>query len=84
MLTQGFTPGVSNERFFVISKCILREPVVTEQQQKDLMARAYRRQEELKKLDQADNDEYLKSEWADPDALKRSLGGMKNIRMGPR
>jgi len=61
-----------------------REPVVTEAQQKELMARAYRRQEELKKLDQADDDDYLKSEWADSGALKRSLGGFQNIRWGPR
>ena len=58
--------------------------MVTEDQQKELMARAYRRQEELKKLNEAENDECLKSEWADSGALKRQLGGFNNIRIGPR
>jgi len=61
-----------------------REAVVTEEQQKELMARAYRRQEELKKLEQQNDDDYLKAEWADPNALKRSLGGLSNIKIGPR
>lgn len=61
-----------------------REAVVTEEQQKELMARAYRRQEELKKLNEADDDDCLKAEWADSSALKRQLGGFQNIRIGPR
>jgi len=61
-----------------------REPVVTEEQQKQLMARAYRRQEELKKLNEAEDDECLGREWADSGQLKRQLGGFQNIRIGPR
>jgi len=61
-----------------------REPVVTEDQQKELMARAYRRQEELKKLNEAEDDECLGREWADSGQLKRQLGGFQNIRIGPR
>jgi len=61
-----------------------REPVVTEDQQKELMARAYRRQEELKKLNEAEDDECLGREWADSGQLKRQLGGFQNIRIGLR
>ena len=75
---------IDSSEFFTQLLNFFREPVVTEAQQKELMARAYRRQEELKKLDQADDDDYLKSEWADSGALKRSLGGFQNIRWGPR
>ena len=58
--------------------------MVTEDQQKELMARAYRRQEELKKLNEAEDDECLGREWADSGQLKRQLGGFQNIRIGPR
>ena len=61
-----------------------REPVVTEDQQKEMMARAYRRQEELKKLAENNDDDYMHSPWADSGALKRSLTGMGNIKFGPR
>jgi len=61
-----------------------REAVVSEEQQKEMMARAYRRQEELKKLAENDDDDYMNSAWADSSALKRSLTGMGNIKIGPR
>ena len=63
---------------------MFREPVVTEDQQKEMMARAYRRQEELKKLAENNDDDYMHSPWADSGALKRSLTGMGNIKFGPR
>jgi len=58
--------------------------VVSGEQQKEMMARAYRRQEELKKLAENDDDDYMNSAWADSSALKRSLTGMGNIKIGPR
>ena len=61
-----------------------REAVVTEDQQKQMMARAYKRQEELKKLDENNEDDYLNSAWADPNKLKQSLTGMGKIKWGPR
>ena len=57
---------------------------MTEDQQKEMMARAYRRQEELKKLAENNDDDYMHSPWADSGALKRSLTGMGNIKFGPR
>jgi len=60
--------------------CPAREPVVSEQEQKSMMAHAYRRQEELKKLADNDDADYLASPWADPGALKQQLHGVSNIK----
>ncbi|KAI4462684.1 protein c21orf59 [Holotrichia oblita] len=56
-----------------------REPVMTEEQRKEMMLHAYRKQEELKKLEADDDDNYLNSEWADGGNLKRAFHGLKNI-----
>jgi len=61
-----------------------REAVVSEAQQKEMMAKAYRRQEELKKLEENSEDDYLHSAWADSGQLKRHLTGMGDIKWGPR
>ena len=53
-----------------------REPVVSAEEQKRMMAFAYRRQEELKKLEQDEDDSYLNAAWADGSALKKRLQGM--------
>lgn len=63
---------------------IFREAVVSEAQQKEMMAKAYRRQEELKKLEENSEDDYLHSAWADSNQLKRHLTGMGDIKWGPR
>ncbi|KAF5302221.1 hypothetical protein FQA39_LY10260 [Lamprigera yunnana] len=60
-----------------------REPVMTEYERKQWMLQAYRRQEELKKLDADDDDSYLNSDWADSGNLKRAFHGMKNISWRP-
>lgn len=60
-----------------------REPVMTEEQRKEFMLQAYRRQEELKKLDADDDDSYLNSQWADSGNLKRSFHGLKDISWRP-
>ncbi|KAJ8948776.1 hypothetical protein NQ318_022907 [Aromia moschata] len=56
-----------------------REPIMSEEQRKQLMLHAYRRQEELKKLDADDDDAYLNSEWADSGNLKKTFHGLQNI-----
>lgn len=56
-----------------------REPIMSEEQRKQLMLHAYRRQEELKKLSADDEDDYLNSEWADSSNLKKSFHGLRNI-----
>lgn len=60
-----------------------REPVVDEEERKAMMAHYFKRQEELKKLAEADDDEYLNSSWADPKALKNSLQGFSNTIAAP-
>ncbi|XP_064628521.1 cilia- and flagella-associated protein 298-A-like [Lineus longissimus] len=61
-----------------------REPVVSEEEQKQMMAYAYKKQEEYKKLQEADDTSYLDSAWADSNSLKKSFQGIRDIKMGPR
>ncbi|KAL7847485.1 hypothetical protein AOLI_G00222030 [Acnodon oligacanthus] len=61
-----------------------REPLLSEEQHKQMMLHYFRRQEELKKLDEADDDSHLQSEWSDRHALKRQFQGLSNIKWGPR
>lgn len=57
-----------------------REPGVSEDERKAMMAHYFKKQEELKALAEADADDYLHSSWANPSALKQSLRGTTNIR----
>lgn len=57
-----------------------REPIVTEDIKRRMMADAYRRQEELKKLDMDEDDSYFNSSWADSNSLKRQVHGVDNVR----
>lgn len=56
-----------------------REPVFTEDTQKKIMLQQYQRQEELKRLDDDEDDSYLDSKWANSSNLKQKLHGMDNI-----
>lgn len=60
-----------------------REPIMSEEQRKEFMLHAYRRQEELKKLEEDEDDNYFNSEWADSSNLKKSFHGLKNISWRP-
>ncbi|KAL4713702.1 hypothetical protein ACJJTC_004233 [Scirpophaga incertulas] len=60
-----------------------REPIMTENERKQLMLHAYRKQEEWKKLEQDDDDSYLDSKWADGHNLKRAFHGLNNIAWKP-
>uniref|UniRef100_T1JJX7 Cilia- and flagella-associated protein 298 n=1 Tax=Strigamia maritima TaxID=126957 RepID=T1JJX7_STRMM len=60
-----------------------REPVFSEQDRKDMMMHAFRKQEELKKLNEDNDDNYLDSDWADNFALKKSFHGVKNVSWHP-
>eukprot|EP00553_Chaetoceros_curvisetus_P009793 CAMPEP_0204614196 /NCGR_PEP_ID=MMETSP0717-20131115/1976_1 /ASSEMBLY_ACC=CAM_ASM_000666 /TAXON_ID=230516 /ORGANISM="Chaetoceros curvisetus" /LENGTH=119 /DNA_ID=CAMNT_0051626809 /DNA_START=1 /DNA_END=360 /DNA_ORIENTATION=+ len=78
----------TNEKTRVIAKLTptdsgppSREPIVNEEERKAMMAHYFKRQEELKKLAEAENhggdgDEYLNSEWADSKQMKRNLQGL--------
>jgi len=57
-----------------------REPVVNEEERKAMMAHYFKRQEELKRLAEAEDDEYLNSQWADSKEMKRSLQGLDGIK----
>jgi len=57
-----------------------REPGVSEEEKKAMMAFYFKKQEEMKKLAEAEDDEYLHSSWADPKKLQKSLRGQGEIR----
>ncbi|CAM9304508.1 unnamed protein product [Hapterophycus canaliculatus] len=57
-----------------------REPGVSEEERKAMMAFYFKRQEELKRLAEANDDDYLASAWADPKQLQRSLRGTGSVR----
>ncbi|RUS86733.1 hypothetical protein EGW08_005523 [Elysia chlorotica] len=61
-----------------------REPVVSQEDQKHMMAYYYKKQEEFKKLEKEQDDSYMDSAWADPNQLKRQFQGLNNIKWGPR
>ncbi len=45
-----------------------------------MMAYYFKRQEELKKLAEACEDDYLNSAWADPRGLKLSLHDLSDVK----
>jgi hypothetical protein len=57
-----------------------REPGVTEEEKASMMAFYFKRQEEMKLLAEANDDDYLNSTWADPKQLQKSLRGVGSIR----
>ncbi|XP_033635637.1 cilia- and flagella-associated protein 298-like [Asterias rubens] len=59
-----------------------RERVFSEDEQKEMMAYAYRKQEELKKLETEATDSHLGSDWADTNSLKRQFHGLRDIKWG--
>lgn len=76
----------NNEKCKVILKIVKhgegapgREPVFSEEARKQIMLQQYRRQEELKRLEENDDDSYLNSSWADNNNLKHHLHGIQNI-----
>mmetsp|Transcript_3356 Transcript_3356/g.4968 ORF Transcript_3356/g.4968 Transcript_3356/m.4968 type:complete len:156 (-) Transcript_3356:856-1323(-) len=79
--------GSKNEKTKVICKLSRssgeppsREPIVTEEERKAMIAHYFKRQEELKRLAEANEDDYLNSEWADPRGLKLNLHNLSNVK----
>mmetsp|Transcript_44405 Transcript_44405/g.123525 ORF Transcript_44405/g.123525 Transcript_44405/m.123525 type:complete len:284 (+) Transcript_44405:186-1037(+) len=62
----------------------VREPAVSEDERKAMMAHYFKKQEELKKLAEDDEDAFMAAPWADGSALKRELLGTSSIRMPGR
>nr|KAG5699387.1 hypothetical protein BaRGS_008295 [Batillaria attramentaria] len=61
-----------------------REAPISGEDQKQLMAHFYKKQEEWKRMEKEQEDAYLDSPWADGQQLKRQFQGMKDIKWGPR
>ncbi|XP_078617822.1 cilia- and flagella-associated protein 298-like [Branchiostoma floridae x Branchiostoma japonicum] len=61
-----------------------REPVFSEEDKKQMMLHAYRKQEEMKKLAEDNEDAYMNSDWADTGKLKQDLHGIRNVSWRPR
>lgn len=57
-----------------------REPGVSEDERKAMMAYYFKKQEEMKQLAENSEDDYLHSSWADPKALQKSLRGQTTVR----
>jgi hypothetical protein len=79
--------GSCNEKTKVIAKLTtkgsgppVREPIVSEAERNAMAAFYFKRQEELKNLAQADEDDYLNSQWADPKGMRRNLQGLSDIK----
>lgn len=61
-----------------------REPVINEDERKAMMAQYFKKQEDLKKLAEDDEDDYVNSSWANPKALKSSLvSGQSGVKFRP-
>jgi hypothetical protein len=92
--SKDFPPGQKvgdrlgwNEKTKVVAKLLkagggppAREPAVSEEERKAMMAHYFKRQEDLKKLAEAEDDDYLTSSWADSKALQQSLRGQKPVK----
>lgn len=58
----------------------VREPLIDSETQKKMMQIYFKKQQEIKDLENNNEDDYLNSQWADPSNLKKSLyTGNKDI-----
>ncbi|KNE61836.1 hypothetical protein AMAG_07112 [Allomyces macrogynus ATCC 38327] len=57
----------------------MREPPLDERGQRELMAYYHKKQEELKRLEEDEDDAYLNSAWANPKALKSTFHGIGSV-----
>lgn len=60
-----------------------REPAVSEDERKAMMAYYFKKTEDEKALAVDKDDSYLSTQWADPKALKTGLLGTSSIAWGP-
>jgi hypothetical protein len=61
-----------------------REPVFSAEEQRTMMALAHKKQEEMKRLEADESEDYLNTEWADPTELKKTFTGAGNISWRPK
>ena len=57
-----------------------REPAINEDEKNAMMAYYFKKQEEYKKISEANDDDYLHSSWADPKQLQKSLRGQAGVK----
>mmetsp|Transcript_9601 Transcript_9601/g.21459 ORF Transcript_9601/g.21459 Transcript_9601/m.21459 type:complete len:280 (-) Transcript_9601:146-985(-) len=57
-----------------------REPIVRDDERQAMLEYHHKRQEDLKRLAENDEDEYMNSAWADPKNMKRDLQGLGSVR----
>ncbi len=57
-----------------------REAAVSEEERKAMMAFYFKKQEELKNIQENNEDDYLNSVWANPKQLQQSLRGQLNVK----
>merc|ERR1711988_1400440 len=56
-----------------------REPIVSEDEQKAMIAFYHKKQQEAEKLALEDEDSYMNSPWANPKSLKNSFTGVGEV-----
>jgi len=57
----------------------VREPVVSEDEQKAMIAFYHKKEQEFNRMQLEDEDAYLNSSWANPKALKNAFSGVGDI-----
>ena len=62
----------------------VREPAMSEEERKHLMLMEHRRREEIKRLMEDKEEQYLDQDWASNRELADSLQGVKDIKWKPR
>ena len=73
------------------SKCIVklqkkgagapaREPVVSEDEQKAMIAFYHKKQQDQERMEAEDEDAYMNSSWANPKALKSAFTGVGDVK----
>lgn len=60
-----------------------REPAVDEETRRKMMGLWHKKEQEAVKLEEADEDSYLNSSWANPKGFKQSVLGMGEIKFRP-
>jgi len=61
-----------------------REPAISQDEHKAMLAYYHKKQEEMKKLERNDEDDYTNSSWANSKSLKSHFSGVGNVSVGGR
>merc|ERR1712146_254441 len=57
-----------------------REPIVSESEQKAMIAFYHKKQQEAEQMNLEDEDSYMNSAWANPKGLKNAFSGIGEIK----